>query len=129
MTQDIILAILSAIIPCVVANIVAIIVVLLNNSNSIKKLKMEQAENRRQSNQAQEKAKSEIIESNGKTIMIIETKLDALTKQVEQLSSLIERVYNLEASIKLVQAECARQSDRLDVIEDNVNELLKGVKL
>ena len=86
MTQDIILAILSAIIPCVVANIVAIIVVLLNNSNSIKKLKMEQAENRRQSNQAQEKAKSEIIESNGKTIMIIETKLDALTKQVEQLS-------------------------------------------
>ena len=129
MTQDIILAILSAIIPCVVANIVAIIVVLLNNSNSIKKLKMEQAENRRQSNQAQEKAKSEIIESNGKTIMIIETKLDALTKQVEQLSSLIERVYNLEASVRLIQAECARQSDRLDNIEDTVNELLKGVKL
>ena len=131
--MEILKIVLSAIIPVVITQVVVIIVTIINNRSTLKKLTIEKEaelfKTKQDIKEAHTASMNEIIERSDRTILLIETKLDALTKQVEKHNSLVERTYNLEASVKLIQAECARQSDKLDNIEDNVNELLKGVKL
>ena len=117
--------VLSAIIPVLIAQIVAIIVTVLNNRTTIKKLTIEkQAELQNTKNQihnAHEKSMNEIIERSDKTIMLIETKLEALTKQVEKHNSIVERMYAAEKELTLLATEDERQNARLKEIENELH--------
>ncbi len=117
--------ILSAIIPVLIAQIVAIIVTVLNNRTTIKKLTIEkQAELQKTKSDihtAHEKSMNEIIERSDKTIMLIETKLDALTKQVEKHNSIVERMYAAEKELTLLATEDERQNVRLKQIENELH--------
>ena len=117
--------ILSAIIPVLIAQIVAIIVTVLNNRTTIKKLTIEkQAELQKTKSDihiAHEKSMNEIIERSDKTIMLIETKLEALTKQVEKHNSIVERMYAAEKELTLLATEDERQNARLKEIENELH--------
>ena len=117
--------ILSAIIPVLIAQIVAIIVTVLNNRTTIKKLTIEkEAELQKTKSDihtAHEKSMNEIIERSDKTIMLIETKLEALTKQVEKHNSIVERMYAAEKELTLLATEDERQNARLKQIENELH--------
>ena len=126
MDPNVITTVLSVLIPSIIVNVVAIIVQAMKNKNDLEKIALQGATISKQATEEVQKnhAKSmeELIARSDKTITIIETKLDALTKQVEKHNSVIDRMFAAEADIKLLKAEDKRHNARLKVIEDRLNE-------
>lgn len=59
----------------------------------------------------------EVEKKHSETIMLIEYKLDELTKKVEKHNQLIERTYELEKRADLADAEFKRVNHRLEDLE------------
>ena len=126
MEPNVIITVLSVLIPSIIVNVVAIIVQAMKNKNDLEKIALQGVNVSKQTTEEVQKnhakAMEELIARSDKTITIIETKLDALTKQVEKHNSVIDRMFAAEADIKLLKAEDDRHNARLKVIEDRLNE-------
>ena len=123
--MEILKIVLSAIIPVVITQVVVIIVTILNNRSTIKKLTIEKEaelfKTKQDIKEAHTASMNEIIERSDRTILLIETKLDALTKQVEKHNSVVERMYAAEKELTLLATEDERQNARLRQIENELH--------
>ena len=123
--MEILKIVLSAIIPVVITQVVVIIVTIINNRSTLKKLTIEKEaelfKTKQDIKEAHTASMNEIIERSDRTILLIETKLDALTKQVEKHNSVVERMYAAEKELTLLATEDERQNARLRQIENELH--------
>ena len=123
--MEILKIVLSAIIPVVITQVVVIIVTIINNRSTLKKLTIEKEaelfKTKQDIKEAHTASMNEIIERSDRTILLIETKLDALTKQVEKHNSVVERMYAAEKELTLLATEDERQNARLKEIENELH--------